>query len=224
MKHAVVMVAIVALLILCVHAVDEASKHKLGGGGQASNQLTRQDRYVEVNIGQTDPKEDGGDGGDDPGAETLKGDFPELFESSGQIVSFTAAWCTACPKQKIQIRALERRFHVLTFDIDTDKGKQLFDHIGGSAVPCTVIFTKGVPKKRWDGYVSATEIEQFAVLAKKEPKNEEKRTVIYGRPTSDPNGSGEGRSSGRGGRHSQRHPIRSGIPPSPPKVTEEGRN
>lgn len=171
MKHAIALAAAVVLLVFFVQKLDARKSDRLGGSDTKAHWLSRSDTHVaEVNLGQWEIKPDPN--------QQLKEDFPALFETKGQIVAFTATWCGPCGRQKTQYRALEGRFNVLIYDIDEEQGRKLFEHFEGSAVPTTLIVVNGEEQKRWEGYTSATEIEQFAVDARKDKKDDQQTRRI----------------------------------------------
>jgi len=178
MKYAVTLVAIVAAVVLGLPKMDTASKHRLDGSDPQSGSHHRFDAHVaSVNIGQEDPlKRTDADLTNEQ--KRLKEEFPLLFATKGQIVSFTSAWCGPCRQQKPQIAKLENRFNVLSFDIGTEQGKHLFEYVGGESVPLTVVMVRGEVKKRFDGYTPASTIEQEATDALKEKPSDDKKTSI----------------------------------------------
>lgn len=167
MGYAKALVIALVISILGVQAMVSGPVNRLGGGDQDADKNLGQDfYYAEVDLGQGPSLTDE--------QRALKEKFPPLFETRGQIISFTAEWCGACFKQKWQLKALERDFTVLVYDIDTPEGKALYEHFGGKAVPLTLVVEGGQVVKSWEGYASAVTIEQFALPAKK-VRNETKR-------------------------------------------------
>lgn len=168
LKYAIIMAAIVGLTLFNVCKLDEKKAHRLEGPNREGiGHNLQNDQITGVNIGQ-DPtnKDREGDGKGGVDGEFKKA-YPEIFETKGQIVSFTAVWCGPCKLQKIQTAALKGRFNVLTYDIDEEHGRQLYEKLGCHSVPTLLVLVDGKEKKRWEGYTPASQIEPFAEEARK---------------------------------------------------------
>lgn len=87
-----------------------------------------------------------------------QGDYRKKPESpKAIIVSFTAEWCRPCKRQKKVLKERASQYRIKLFDVDTEKGKELFLRYSGESVPLTVLVDDKKVIKRWEGFTPLAE-------------------------------------------------------------------
>lgn len=185
--------------ILAIQAVYAKTTDQLGGGDQKSRTSCRQDadaKIATINIGQEEFKltEE---------QRWLKKNFPEVYWEKGQIVVFSATWCGPCQRYKPTVKRLTRKYNVLTYDIDHDRGAKLFKHYKGTGVPLTLIIVDGKVEQRWSGSQTIKTIKEKAKDCLQEGKNEKTDDFNLGPVHVDGNGNIEINIRGRNHKRSE---------------------
>lgn len=175
--YAITFLTVAFASVFTLQAIHAEPANQTRGGDQSSSSGDTDSEEARVDLGQNREAEADGLTADQ---RWLKENYPETFQTKGQIVVFSATWCGPCRRYAPTVRALQGRYNVLKFDIDDKRGRVLFDKFGGTSVPLTVILVEGKIKQKYSGPQRMGTLEKTAFDCRKEKDDNKTNRIKVG--------------------------------------------